>query len=1053
MAESKSALQKAGVSFGFNTARLGPSPEKRRLKRAPSVLGDGDMKAMIQKRRAEAKFFRKMQTASKAALGLGKLSAEEVAMAKKITFTRNLAVPLLVVPAVLLMLYSALVLLPGDSVWLGSPGLLFWTLDPPLNVPHINGTVVSHVGGNNPKLCPRDSICSEGPLEISLIAIARLSAYTLYPALALAFLTKCYCTLHWLRTTPISLYFPLQWIHSLHRVSGMMFMLGSIVHTVAHLVRWAVRGGGAEIHRQLSSRTGLSGVGALTFLFAAVLPMYLKQCTKWIEQPHKWRPSFEMRHWLHLMVVPMLIILLWHQGNVTIVCAVLLCIYGLDRGYLILFKTYRVEDVTFMRLQDGTVQMQWQNPRNQARPRPGEYMRVMVPAINNEFHPFSVFDYMPDLDMQLQGTDAKGKKKKRRASEFKAESVIDAAVMSFLETERGNELKMRGSETPATLNESNSRDRSNPATPMLVRPPSSTNSLASTHASKVLQVPSAALTFSNLQVWSTPSLSTSTITTKPEEVPSSPNGSAGLERSTPKPTSPSSIAHVNKHEPSDTERDVSDAPSASQLRADGDVAEAVPSDTERDVSDTEPDVSDTETDVSHIESDAKHELRNKELDGESAVDSEATEATEAIANAPEAAVHPVDEKDACIAALSWLRDKEVSIVTPIVGAEETSQVLDDFDDQSSFASESPSMLDVNDDPEMGLLKKEVRNISDTLRITPSYSQVFISPSGDWTKQLSAYVMQMSNAVANSWVAPCWVQGPFTSPFNAGVGYGRLILVASGIGLSAALPLVQQLRENGREVFMVWITRSVEQIAYLLPMLLNCTYAMVYYTGKDTISPKVVKSFHHFRHCVLYQGRPDMPVLINWLVHSQHAQLAKDLNDKSNADKQEAIKAAKMAAMARKIAEEASRKVDEAMKQAVEWEAAAAFHNRSSHGGTACTPDSPAVPTVDAFTLRQLSRSVSKLVVPSQQDEAPSTPHGASTDDPESNLAPPVGPPDDLKELHDATILVTELRKHMPRRDRDAWCVLYCGGVKKVQDELRASCSAWRFHYSEESFAW
>ena len=76
--------------------------------------------------------------------------------------------------------------------------------------------------------------------------------------------------------------------------------------------------------------------------------------------------------------------------------------------------------------------------------------------------------------------------------------------------------------------------------------------------------------------------------------------------------------------------------------------------------------------------------------------------------------------------------------------------------------------------------------------------------------------------------------------------------------------------------MVWITRSVEQIAYQLPMLLNCTYAFVYYTGKDKLNPKVVSSFHHFKHCVLYQGRPDMINLINWLVHSQHQQLAHEV---------------------------------------------------------------------------------------------------------------------------------------------------------------------------------
>ena len=31
------------------------------------------------------------------------------------------------------------------------------------------------------------------------------------------------------------------------------------------------------------------------------------------------------------------------------------------------------------------------------------------------------------------------------------------------------------------------------------------------------------------------------------------------------------------------------------------------------------------------------------------------------------------------------------------------------------------------------------------------------------------------------------QGPFTSPFNSSIGYGRLVLVVTGIGLSVALP--------------------------------------------------------------------------------------------------------------------------------------------------------------------------------------------------------------------------------------------------------------------------
>ena len=109
------------------------------------------------------------------------------------------------------MSWQALLFLPGESVWAASPGLLFWRDAAPMNGTNSTVAVASHVGGDNPKLCPRASICSEGPLELLLIAIARTSAYSLYVAVALAFLTKCYCSLHWLRTTPVGLYVPLQW--------------------------------------------------------------------------------------------------------------------------------------------------------------------------------------------------------------------------------------------------------------------------------------------------------------------------------------------------------------------------------------------------------------------------------------------------------------------------------------------------------------------------------------------------------------------------------------------------------------------------------------------------------------------------------------------------------------------------------------------------------------------------------------------------------------------------------------------------------------------------
>ena len=42
---------------------------------------------------------------------------------------------------------------------------------------------------------------------------------------------------------------------------------------------------------------------------------------------------------MHLLVVPMLVALMWHQINVAIFCVCILFVYGSDRLYMVLSKT------------------------------------------------------------------------------------------------------------------------------------------------------------------------------------------------------------------------------------------------------------------------------------------------------------------------------------------------------------------------------------------------------------------------------------------------------------------------------------------------------------------------------------------------------------------------------------------------------------------------------------------------------------------------------------------------------------------------------------------
>lgn len=268
--------------------------------------------------------------------------------------------PLVVVPILVMLTIASLALLPAGDF---SPGLLHWD--------ERNGTI------HRIYVCPRATICSEGPAQLVLIGIARLSGYSLYVALGLAMLSKCYCALHWLRNTPTSEFFPLQWTHELHRLVGMIFFCGSLVHTAAHFARWTLRGGALECLRMLRFSAAISGVVATVLLVVAVLPMWRPQWFK------RCKLSFEQRHWLHLLCVPMGFVLCWHHSNIAYFCFALFGVWGMDRAYLFFVKTRRVEDVTFMRLGDGSVQMRWKNPKG-VRFRAGEYVRIMVPSISHE---------------------------------------------------------------------------------------------------------------------------------------------------------------------------------------------------------------------------------------------------------------------------------------------------------------------------------------------------------------------------------------------------------------------------------------------------------------------------------------------------------------------------------------------------------------------------------------------------------------------------------------------------------------------------------------------
>ena len=144
-----------------------------------------------------------------------------------------------------------------------------------------------------PVLCPQDSICAEGILQVILIAMARLSAFASYVVMGITFLSKMHSTIHYLSTTYLSTLIPLQSLHDVHKYSGKMFGYLALLHTLTHYLRYILR----RDTEQISTKVHISGLVAILAMAVVVLSM---------SSIVRKRVAFEKRfnaHWLFLLVV------------------------------------------------------------------------------------------------------------------------------------------------------------------------------------------------------------------------------------------------------------------------------------------------------------------------------------------------------------------------------------------------------------------------------------------------------------------------------------------------------------------------------------------------------------------------------------------------------------------------------------------------------------------------------------------------------------------------------------------------------------------------------
>ena len=196
----------------------------------------------------------------------------------------------LVIPIMISLLFSIAILFPPG--WRQKVPFLLWT----------DGALKKNDLGEL-TICPRVSICSEGVLQLIWLIISRTTAFASYAVLGLTFLSKMHCTINWLSVTHASMIIPFEDLHKVHKKTGTIYFILTILHSIGHGVRWYLR---YEAIERLYTQVAISGLIGLISMTCVMLSM---------SSLVKTMASFETRINAHYLSLILALALCAHTGR------------------------------------------------------------------------------------------------------------------------------------------------------------------------------------------------------------------------------------------------------------------------------------------------------------------------------------------------------------------------------------------------------------------------------------------------------------------------------------------------------------------------------------------------------------------------------------------------------------------------------------------------------------------------------------------------------------------------------------------------------------------
>lgn len=135
------------------------------------------------------------------------------------------------------------------------------------------------------------------------------------------------------------------------------------------------------------------------------------------------------------------------------------------------------------------------------------------------------------------------------------------------------------------------------------------------------------------------------------------------------------------------------------------------------------------------------------------------------------------------------------------------------------------------------------------------SSLCMAAVGNWTKELHSQV-------ARPTARPAWICGPFLSPFASAIDYDHIITVASGIGITPALAVLDRLKDT-RRVNLIWSCRDTSLVEFIVNSVEfpPDAFIFIFYTGKK----KLNLSNAPF-NVLVFEGRPNLKKVIVSMIH-------------------------------------------------------------------------------------------------------------------------------------------------------------------------------------------